>query len=164
VQHATQIAVRTHQQEKLDALRNAVLNVAAGTAPGDDLQLMFLGFVDAFTPLHLRMLKFLQHPDKPDGIGSTAVPTDILVSNFPDSKGSEGFCEQTFTDLSDRSLVEPSRTAGLRWLRSVQTDEAIFSKHTSRLGDAFLAFIESPEPDAIASRPLQPSANDETPA
>ena len=40
IQHATQIAVRTHQAEKLEALRNAVLNVAAGTAPGDDLQMI----------------------------------------------------------------------------------------------------------------------------
>jgi hypothetical protein len=63
VQHATQIAMRTHQEEKLEALRNAVLNVAAGTAPGADLQLMFMTFVDAFTPWHLRVLKFFQKPE-----------------------------------------------------------------------------------------------------
>ena len=33
VMQATTVAVRTHQQEKREALRNAVLNVAAGRAP-----------------------------------------------------------------------------------------------------------------------------------
>src|SRR4051812_10450376 len=36
---ATQSAVRTHQKEKLSALRNAVLNVALHRAPDEDLQL-----------------------------------------------------------------------------------------------------------------------------
>jgi hypothetical protein len=43
---ATKIAVGSHQQEKLEALRNAVLNVAAGLAPSDDQQAMFLDAVD----------------------------------------------------------------------------------------------------------------------
>lgn len=37
VMQASQIAIRIHQQRKLEALRNAVLNVATGQAPDDAL-------------------------------------------------------------------------------------------------------------------------------
>jgi hypothetical protein len=37
--HATQIAIRNHQREKIEALRNAVINVALGRAPDEDLQI-----------------------------------------------------------------------------------------------------------------------------
>lgn len=57
---ATQIAVRTHQEEKLDALRNAVVNSATNPGPEDDVRSMFLTLVDGFTPTHLRILKYFQ--------------------------------------------------------------------------------------------------------
>lgn len=53
VMNASQTAIRNHQEEKLEALRNAVLNAALPNPPDDDLQLMFLNFVDTFTPWHL---------------------------------------------------------------------------------------------------------------
>ena len=55
---AYQAAARTHEQAKIDALRNAVVNVATGRSPEDDLRLIFLGLVDEFTPAHLSVLAF----------------------------------------------------------------------------------------------------------
>jgi mannose-6-phosphate isomerase-like protein (cupin superfamily) len=49
VMHASQVALRTHQAGKLDALRNAVLNVAKGQAPDETVQHLFFGFVDSAT-------------------------------------------------------------------------------------------------------------------
>ena len=63
VMHATQVAIRNHQQEKLEALRNAVLNAAMLEAPEDDRQLMFLNFIDELTPWHLRVLHFFDDPE-----------------------------------------------------------------------------------------------------
>jgi len=57
---ATQIALRTHQEEKLEALRNAVVNSASDRSLDDDTRSIFLTFVDAFTPTHLRILKYFQ--------------------------------------------------------------------------------------------------------
>ena len=59
---ATHSALKTHAAEKTDALRNAVLNVALGAAPGEDVQAIFLRLIDTLTPSHLRLLRFLQHP------------------------------------------------------------------------------------------------------
>jgi hypothetical protein len=60
---ATQAALRTNQQEKREALRNAVLNVAAGNAPEQDMQSILLDLVDDFTPIHLQVLHFFQAPE-----------------------------------------------------------------------------------------------------
>lgn len=156
VQHATQIAVRTHQQEKLDALHNAVLNVAAGTAPGDDLQLMFLGFVDVFTPLHLRMLKFFQDPSRSLACAGKRPPLHPSVYNtmaevLPIASLTAGFGEQVFLDLVNRSLVSAH---GLQegqpraWAHVLTGRNEVTEKRTTPLGDAFFAFIESPKPQA----------------
>jgi hypothetical protein len=61
--HALEIARRTHQEEKREALKNIVLNAAKPTAPEDDLQHIFLNIVDDLTPLHLRLFGFLLHPE-----------------------------------------------------------------------------------------------------
>lgn len=58
--HASQVAMRNHQTEKLDALRNAVLNVAIGNAPSADMQQFFLTLVDSFTPMHLTILAYFE--------------------------------------------------------------------------------------------------------
>jgi hypothetical protein len=76
-----------------------VRDVAVGTAPSEDLQLMFLASVDALTPWHLRLL----------------------------------------------------------------SSKAILAKRTTPLGDAFLPFIESPEPEANEP-PTGPAASSRRPA
>lgn len=60
--YASQLALRTHQEEKLTALRNAVTNIAIGQAPEEALQHLFLDFVDSLTEIHLRILKLFQAP------------------------------------------------------------------------------------------------------
>lgn len=62
IMYASQIAIRTHQEEKLEALRNSVLNSALPTSPEDDSIHIFLNIVDILTPTHLRILKFLDSP------------------------------------------------------------------------------------------------------
>lgn len=54
--NATRAAQATSQQEKLDALRNAVLNSVAPDAPDTDEQARFFRLVDQFSAAHLRML------------------------------------------------------------------------------------------------------------
>jgi predicted DNA-binding protein YlxM (UPF0122 family) len=51
------IASRNHQKEKLDALRNAVLNTALPSDIGEDLQLSFVNYIDRLTPSHIVALQ-----------------------------------------------------------------------------------------------------------
>ena len=59
---ASQIAIRNHQQAKLEALRNAVLNAALPNPPQEDEQMIFLRLIDQLTPWHLRVLAVLDNP------------------------------------------------------------------------------------------------------
>jgi hypothetical protein len=57
---ASQVAMRNHQQEKIQALRHAVSNSASGIKIEDDLQLLFIRFVDELTPSHFSLLRFFR--------------------------------------------------------------------------------------------------------
>jgi hypothetical protein len=59
---ATDAAGRTHQQEKLEALRNACLHVASNTDVDEQYVLVFVRLIDDLTPLHLKVLTNLADP------------------------------------------------------------------------------------------------------
>jgi hypothetical protein len=59
---ATTAAIKTHQKEKLDALRSAIVNVALGKDANANRQMQFLALVDRFTAAHLTLLRFFQDP------------------------------------------------------------------------------------------------------
>lgn len=68
VLHASAMAVKNHQQEKLDALRNAVINIAKGQTPEDAVLHMYLQFVDDLSVLQIEMLHVFIKPDPPQNI------------------------------------------------------------------------------------------------
>ena len=144
VMHASQAAVRNHQKEKLEALRNAILNVASGRGPDEDLQLMFMSFIDTLTPSHLRILCFFQRPEA--YVQNTEIPgvrdifeviLDVLERIFPELRGQRRFSYQIIKDLSSRSLMytEPLLEFQSGWR---------LTKRTTDMGDRFIAFISSP--------------------
>jgi hypothetical protein len=59
---ATRTVEHTHQAEKIQALRNAVLNSVAPGAPDADTQAVILTLVDRFTPSHLRLVTLWNDP------------------------------------------------------------------------------------------------------
>lgn len=59
VVQATTVAIRNHQQEKLLALRNAVINAATSPDLNEDIQLLFIRYVDELTPSHIQLLTFI---------------------------------------------------------------------------------------------------------
>lgn len=64
--HASQAAIRNHQKEKLELLRNMVLNSGLPKSPEEDVQLVFLNIAETFTSWHLTIMKFLGEPHKKD--------------------------------------------------------------------------------------------------
>jgi hypothetical protein len=105
VAHATTIAASTGQQEKLNALRNAVLNAAL---PGDidaDMQAMFLRHVGDLTPAHLRALKLLADVSSHRRRTPTAyMPLfEQHIAKF--RSGAREFYEQLDRDLSAAGLI-----------------------------------------------------------
>ena len=143
--YATQVALRNHHEEKLEALRNAVLNVASGNAPDDDLQLIFLNLIDSLTPWHLRMLCFFQDPiayGKARGINHSDLYTgsisQTLEQTFPELRGQRAFYDQIAKDLFARGRI------GIESLHTMMTASGVLSKRSTEMGDRFVAFITSP--------------------
>ncbi len=126
---ATQAALRTHQAEKIEALRNAVLNVAAGNAPGDDQQLIFLNLIDSFTPTHLHVLHLFQNPE--------AAARERL-------RRQRDLSDQAVRDLSNRGLIKDTRPIAARAGESNES-LVIYAWEVTSLGKRFLDFIKSPE-------------------
>jgi hypothetical protein len=127
---ATQIAIRTHQAEKLDALRNAVVNSAIGVALEDDMRAVFLHLIDAFTPTHLLILKLFQNRASVDALTfqrlrDARAVTDVMVN-----------------ELARDGLIEDHRPYAARGRDS--GDSLLISDWTlSKLGAQFIEFISS---------------------
>ncbi len=62
VMTAARTVEKTSEQEKLDALRNAVLNSVMPGAPDADVRASFFAMVDDLTPSHLRLLALFDDP------------------------------------------------------------------------------------------------------
>lgn len=140
--NASQIATRTHQQEKLDALRNAVKNSALRHAPDENLQLMFLRFVDEFTPLHLRVLAVFDNPrewvaDTGRGFQISMGGLGTVITHcVPELAHNNDLSIQIYRDLQNRGLLEQGTG-----LNVSMTQEGLLSRRTSSLGKEFLKFI-----------------------
>jgi hypothetical protein len=148
--HASQIALRTHQPEKHEALRNAVLNVAACTAPDDDLQVVFLNFVDQLVPWHLRVLAYLDGPAA--WMERHNVP--LTPNRTLDGVTLVDYAFPTLDVRNSSSAVYLDQLATQGLLRADWNEQKNYSSpgtsggsRTSDLGKQFLAFITTPIPE-----------------
>jgi hypothetical protein len=142
---ATQIAIRTSQTEKLEALRNALLNAALPKSPEDSIQKMFFSFIDIFTVFHIKILELFQNPQKWFEKYSVPFPklhmgalNHLLENAFPVLKNKREFYDLVWKDLYLRGLVS---TEGLH---TMMTGSGVEAKRTTEMGDSFLNFISDP--------------------
>lgn len=143
---ASQIAVRNHQQEKLQALRNAVLNSALPNPPEEDQQIIFLMLVDRLTSWHLRVLALLNSPEnwmKRHGISNPGWDmggvSAVIEHCFPYLRGKQEFYDQLVRDIQTEGLV----TQG-QFLHMTMTGNGMLGSRTSGMGKQFLRFISEP--------------------
>jgi hypothetical protein len=140
--HATQSAIRNHQKEKLDALRNAVLNVALPGAPEDNLALLFISLVDALTPWHLQFLDVFDSGYLSDGKGlwRGGDSPECIGDTVPELKGRTELRDTIIRDLVARGLAYGGSAGG-----QIVTDTHLpFRAGVTDLGKQFLKFITSP--------------------
>lgn len=138
---ATRAAQATHQQEKLDALRNGVLHSIGPDAPALDEQARFFRLVEQFTAGHLQLLAFLDDPaglfDRLDvprpqmGMGSRAQ----LAVHLPGFQGRPEWVALLFSDVSVAQLTNSGP------LGTTMTGDGLWQQVTTPLGRRFLAFI-----------------------
>lgn len=142
---AVPMAVRSHQKDKREALRNAVLHAALRDPPDEDLQLIFLGHIDASTPWHLRVLEYLRDPLRWMEMQQISID-DLLAGSrataleraFPELRGRQEFYDQLVRDLHTRGLIKTDTLHGM------VTAQGMFQPLVSPTGEQFLKFIASP--------------------
>jgi len=142
--NATTAAARTHEDEKLRALQNALTKSALALSPDEHLELMFLRFVDEFTALHLQLLAYLREPTKwyarnnlPQEASYTGSRARALEGAFPELRGREQFYLQVVRELATRGLARDS-------LGGMVTPQAMWDSLTTPLGNQFLDYISGP--------------------
>ncbi len=160
VLQTTLLALKTHQEEKHDAFRNAVVNSLLPGAPDDHEQMTFLRYLDELTPLHLSLLSFFGDPQGHFQKKGLPLPNfhtlgmhATLAEVFPDLAERQDMTDQVRVDLTARGLIieSPIRTTmrgAARRGGTVATFDPSSGRYTTPLGDAFLACIREPSGNA----------------
>lgn len=125
---ASQAAIRTHERQKLEALRNAVVNVAAGRSADTDTTTFFLALVDNLSATHLEILRYFGN--------RSGFPTDRR-RQFEDRRS---ITDPMVLDLNARGLLEDHRPIAARNRESL-SPEVNGAWTVSTLGNKFLQFI-----------------------
>lgn len=142
VAETTRIAMATHRAEKLKALRNIVLNTAAGLTVDDVSHGTFMALVERFSVLHLRVMHVLDDPlaaPEIDAIGGAAAMmpvVDALVRAFHD-KADRAVIGTVMNDLNSALLLQNIEASAL-------TPDPMTSRCLTPLGNRFVRFITSP--------------------
>jgi hypothetical protein len=144
--HASTIAIRNHQSEKREALKNAVINSALPDAPDDTIQQLFLNVIDSCTSWHLALLQLFQGPEKWAREHSHSFPalvmgglSQIIESAYPALQGQEEIYRLVWQELFRDGLVNTDSVSGS------MSSRGMMAKRTTDLGDKFLAFISQPK-------------------
>lgn len=146
VMHATQTAIRNHQEEKLLALKNAVLNSAVGINIEENIQLMFLNLIDTLTPWHLRILRLFRNPTEwfaENGREvpkiSMGAPAHVVEAAFKELHGKRSFYDLIVKELHAQGLL------GIDSLHTMMTGSGVMAPRATEFGNQFLSYISDPQ-------------------
>jgi hypothetical protein len=140
---ASQLALINHQQEKLQALHNAVINSALNISIDENEQMMFLNMVDTFTPWHLKLVYYFENPVKRFNENIIERPDfmmggirDGLYAFYPELANRDEFVGVIFNDLFTYKIINTSSLGGS------MTNDGIYASRLVDYGRRFLNFIQ----------------------
>ncbi len=156
---AGQATAKTHQEEKLRALQNAVLNTALEGIEGADERMVFVRYIDELTPTHLRMLRKIEElRSQLGGLTQHLALFQVLIKHGLPVQLDD--CFLYFRELQGCDLVRTPPTFGttdepesvqekLRRMKDDYKNFVVKTRHPlvelSPVGRRFLQFIEDPE-------------------
>ncbi|OGA21884.1 MAG: hypothetical protein A3I02_15820 [Betaproteobacteria bacterium RIFCSPLOWO2_02_FULL_67_26] len=142
VSEATLIACRNHDEEKLRALKYAVVNAALPGGPDELLQLMFLRLIDYLTPVHLATLavlndpvKWMQRHDVPVPRWQNGSTSAVIEHCVPALRGRTNEREMVVRDLQNAGLVEQGQ-----FLHIPMSPEGVFQSRATDSGRLFARY------------------------
>jgi len=139
---ATQIALKTSEQEKLYALKNALINTALSESPDQSEIQIFISLIDIYTIWHIRLLKLFDDPIKWFKDKSLAKPNymsaglkNIIDIAFPELQDKNEFCNIIWDDLYRAGLHKSGS------LHAMMTNNGLMASRTTEYGKKFLKYI-----------------------
>lgn len=135
---ATELALKTSQIEKLEALKNALLNSAKRDSVDISMQQIFLSYIDTFTVWHIKLLKLFDNPQeyasKLQHISAGGLDNLINIA-YPELTSKDEFVKQIFKDLYSKGLLNTESISGM------MTVSGILSRRTTTMGQNFIKYI-----------------------
>lgn len=108
VLQATSAAIKTHHREKLEALRNAVANIAIGVSPDETIAAILIRLIDELTPMHLKVLT-AAHASPPSKLETRSKESGFdrfaRTAGIPELIGKELLLKQLWSDLRIAGLI-----------------------------------------------------------
>ncbi|WP_438750008.1 hypothetical protein [Pararhizobium sp. O133] len=144
VYEATQASMKTSREEKLEYLRNAVLNIATGYEIEETLRGVFFSYLDQFSPAHIKVLTLLADPTaSPEMVAAAKTmyagsQMAVLEAALPESVMPKPVMQRVFRDLDREGLAD---TGGMV---AMGTSAVFLAKRSTTVGDEFLRFIATP--------------------
>lgn len=142
---ASQIAIKNHQEEKLIALKNAVLNSAVEISIDENVQLMYINYIDELTPWHLKILTFFKNPTEWFNENNKSIPSvymgspsQILAEAFDELNGRREFYDLIIKELYTKGLLN------IDSVHTMMTSSGVFASRTTDFGTQFIKYITKP--------------------
>ena len=148
---ALQMAEHTHRREKLEALKNIVVNAATGLTIDEVMEQTFIGLVDRFTSAHIRLLRIFgdipRRPAKDENRADWAVRTQGELGALVDRSFDEGSVEalkEVEADLEDARLIHGSLVRARHIMEMEWSPPGLTER-----GRSFLQFISWPSEERV---------------
>lgn len=146
VMQASQAAIQTNNQEKLDALRNAVMNSALPAPPEESKRQIFVALISQMSVWHLRILTLLADPPKWFSENDKPVPrwsmtssiSQLITTAYPELASERDFYGIIGKDLYQRGLLNSDG------FHTMMSGQGALEKRGTRFAEEFLKFISSP--------------------
>lgn len=146
VLQATTYALKTSDDEKLTAFKNAILNTALNESPDKTISQIFLTLIDNFTTWHIRILYLFNDPEDWFKVNNRTFPnymaaglSSVVTEAYPELKGQSDLVNIIWADLKRAGLHNSGD------LGAVMTASGLLAQRTTDMGRKFLRFIQETE-------------------
>ncbi|MCX3264507.1 hypothetical protein [Pedobacter agri] len=139
---ATNLAIRTSEEDKLNAFKNAVINTALHHSPDKTKSHIFLTQLNNFTTWHITILKYLDDPKEWFTINNM-VPQNLMMGSisshllkaFDQLQGNLDLLNIIWQDLNSAGFINTSNFS------TMMSGDGTLSRRTTEMGREFLNFI-----------------------
>lgn len=139
----TSLALKTHEKDKFEAYKNILINTSLNIDIDQTIAKIYIHQLEKFTPLHLKILKFINNPQmyfesikvKPKTNISGSL-SQVIFQAFPELESQKELLNLVWNDL---------RSCGFHNFGDVQSSMSgtiVFTSRTTKFGKDFIEFIE----------------------